>query len=158
MLPWLRRHLNGRWQTAIAARPDTLCLRFPDAPPLRVVHGAPGDPWKGIRPDNRDEAVQALRAGVEEGTLVAGHTHLPMDRTAGRRRALNPGSVGVPIDERLAASYALLEASGDEGAAHLGMTDSHRRRRAPNGPAGRPVVCGVLCQFLRRGENQAVLP
>ena len=102
-----------------------------------MVHGAPGDPWKGIQPDHSDEVVQALLAGVEEGTLVAGHTHLPMDRTVGRWRVLNPGSVGVPLDGRLAASYALLEASGDDWQATI--------RRVPIDPAP------VLREFERQG-------
>jgi len=33
----LHRQLNGRWLTAIAAWPDTLSLRFPDAPPRRAT-------------------------------------------------------------------------------------------------------------------------
>jgi predicted phosphodiesterase len=45
LLPWLHRQLNGHWRNVIAAWPDALSLRFPDAPPLRVVHGSPRSPW-----------------------------------------------------------------------------------------------------------------
>jgi len=109
LLPWLRRQLNGHWHHVVAAWPDTLSLRFPDAPPVRVVHGAPGDHWRGLYPRFTDAEVEAALAGVEEPVVVAGHTHLPMDRVAGRWRVVNPGSVGVPLDGAVAAAYALLE-------------------------------------------------
>jgi predicted phosphodiesterase len=37
LLPWLHGQLNGHWRNVIAA--------WPDAPPLRVVHGSPRSPW-----------------------------------------------------------------------------------------------------------------
>lgn len=113
---WLRRQLAGRWHTAIAAWPDTLCLRFPDAPPVRVVHGSPRSVWEGIYPDPDhlpDAAVEPMLAGVEEETVVVAHTHLPTDRRVGRQRILNPGPVGVPLDGRFSASYLLLDGDAD---------------------------------------------
>ncbi len=58
--------------------------------------------------------VEAMLAGVEETTVIAGHTHLAMDRKAGRWHIMNPGSVGVPLDGIFSASYMLLEGT-DEG-------------------------------------------
>ncbi|MBI4551574.1 MAG: metallophosphoesterase family protein [Candidatus Latescibacteria bacterium] len=114
LLPWLHRNLNGRWRSAIAAWPDTLSLRFPDAPPLRIVHGSPRSPWESMYPILSDEEIEVFMTDVEEATVIAGHTHLPMDRRVGRWRILNPGSVGVPVDGRSGASYLLLEGT-DEG-------------------------------------------
>jgi predicted phosphodiesterase len=121
LLPWLHRQLAGPWQTAIAAWPDTLSLRFPDAPPLRVVHGSPASPWLGIRLTDADRRVEAMLAGVEETTLLVGHIHRALDRTVGGRRVLNPGPVGVPLDGHFGASYLLLEGGGD------GWTPTFRR-------------------------------
>jgi len=113
MLPWLYRQLNGRWHKAIAAWPDTLSLRFPDAPPLRVVHGSPRSPSEAIHWTHGDAEIMEMLAGVEETTLVAGHTHLAMDRRVGRWHILNAGTVGVPLDGRFRASYMLLEGDAD---------------------------------------------
>jgi len=41
--------------------------------------------------------------------IICGHTHLPMDRKSGRWQIFNPGSVGVPLDGILSASYMILE-------------------------------------------------
>jgi predicted phosphodiesterase len=112
LLPRLRRELGGRWQSRIAAWPDTLRLCFPDAPPLRVVHGSPRSPWEGVS-HTADDRAAAMLAGVEEETVVAGHTHRAVDRAVGRWRILNPGSAGVPLDGCFSASYLLLDGDAD---------------------------------------------
>jgi predicted phosphodiesterase len=113
MLPWLRAQLWGRWQTAIAAWPDELSLRFPDAPPIRVFHGRPGDPWRGLHPLLGGDEIGRLLGAVEEPAVIGGHTHLPMSRRSGRWHLLNPGSVGVPLDGRQLASYMILDGDAD---------------------------------------------
>ncbi|HUS15439.1 MAG TPA: metallophosphoesterase [Chloroflexia bacterium] len=110
-LPDLHRQLAGRWLRTIAAWPDTLQLRLADAPPLRIVHGTPASPWAPMYPDAPAEHLAALLGGVEETTVVAAHTHLPMDRVVDRWHLINPGSVGVPLDGIFGAAYAILEGS-----------------------------------------------
>ena len=116
LLPWLHRQLNGRWRNVIAAWPDALSLRFPDAPPLRVVHGSPRSPWEPIYSISTEVEIEAMLVGVEETTLVAAHTHLAMVRRVGRWHILNPGAVGVPLDGTFCARYLLLE--GDAAGWH----------------------------------------
>ena len=149
LLPWLKRQLQGRWETVIAAWPDTLCLRFPDAPPIRVVHGSARSAWESIFPQVTEAEAETLLAGVEESTVIAAHSHLPMDRHVGRWHILNPGSVGVPLDGRFRARYTLLEGRAD------GWTATPRE--LPFDPA--PVLlefeqsrfveeCGVMGQLV----------
>lgn len=114
LLPWLHRQLNGRWRNVIAAWPDTLHLRFPDAPPIRVLHGSPRSPRDLIYPISTDQEIETMLTGIEETTVVAGHTHLAMDRHVSRWHILNPGAVGQPVDGIVSASYMLLE-GGQEG-------------------------------------------
>jgi predicted phosphodiesterase len=108
LLPWLHAQLAGLWQSAIAAWPDELSLRFPDAPPIRVLHGLPGNPWRGIPPLLNEAELATLLDGVPEAVIVSAHTHLPMSRHVAGRHLLNPGSVGVPLDGLQSASYLLL--------------------------------------------------
>lgn len=114
---WLHRQLAGPPRDRIALWPDTLGYRPPDAPPLRIVHGSPRHHAEPIYPDVDEAALAAMLAGVGEGTIVAAHTHLPMDRQIGRWHVLNPGSVGMMLDGNRDASYLLLEgdASGWRG-------------------------------------------
>jgi predicted phosphodiesterase len=118
-LPTLLQELAGKWHNVIAAWPDTLGIRFADAPPLRVIHGTPHSPWEPIYPDTSAESIAALFSDVEEGTVVTAHTHLSMDRVVDRWHMINPGSVGVPLDGVFSASYAVLEGNGDGWQAEL---------------------------------------
>ncbi|CAG0930978.1 hypothetical protein TFLX_01944 [Thermoflexales bacterium] len=110
--PWLNRQLDHQRKALIATWPDTLTLRFSDAPPVYVVHGTPQSAWDSLYPTLTDKEIADLLAGVQENTVVAGHTHLPLDRRSGKWHLLNPGSVGVPLDGQFTASYMLLD--GDE--------------------------------------------
>ncbi len=109
------------WQR-IGVMPDELTLRFADAPPLRVLHGAPGDPFNAVtrRHEMRPEA-RALLAGVAERSVVSGHYHLSFERQLADWQIINPGAAGAPMDGLRAASYAILE--GDAS----GWRVEHRR-------------------------------
>jgi predicted phosphodiesterase len=109
LLPWLRRQLSPVLQVRIATWPDMIVVRPPDAPPLRIVHGSPRSPFEAIRPQVTEAELAPMLAGIEEETIIAGHTHVAMDRQVGRWRVLNPGSVGVPLDGQFFARYLLLD-------------------------------------------------
>jgi predicted phosphodiesterase len=143
LLPWLQEQLDGRWPALIGAWPDTLSLRFIDAPPVRVVHGSPRGNTEPMLPGEAEADIAAMLAGVGEPLVIAGHTHLPMARriTAGGAantwQVYNPGSVGVPLDGQFLARYMLLE--GDS----RGWRPSFRA--VPSDPAP------VLREFERQG-------
>lgn len=112
--PVLHRQLGGRLVGRIATWPDALTLRFRDAPTVRVIHGSPRSHFEGMSPLTTDDEIRAMLAGVEELTVIAGHTHLAMERQVGRWRVINPGTVGTPLDGTFEAQYAILE-GGDDG-------------------------------------------
>ncbi len=108
LLSWLARTMRGRWHNLIATWPDTISLQFPDAPPVRIVHGSPRSNSEAIYPLASEELIEAMFADVKERTIIAGHTHIAMDRRIGDRHLLNPGSVGCPLQGKPEASYMIL--------------------------------------------------
>jgi predicted phosphodiesterase len=155
LLPWLQQQVPGRLKTLIAGWPDSLSLRFPDTPPIRVEHASPRQNTVGIYPGSPDAEVAAMLAGVEETTVITGHTHLPLDRQVPGRpdgggwRVLNPGTVGAPLDGRSVSTYLLLEGQAAGWTATL--------REVPLDPA--PILreferqdfataCGVVGHFV----------
>lgn len=111
---WLNRRVSAPMQTVIATWPEGLRLEYREAPPVCVSHGSPRDKWESIYPTLSDGDIETIVAGVAENVVISGHTHLALDRTVARWHLVNPGSVGVPLDGRMAASYVLLrdEAGG----------------------------------------------
>jgi predicted phosphodiesterase len=106
---WLNDQLGGHWKNVIAAWPESLTLRYPDAPLARVVHASPRDIRAGIYDLTPDDEVAACLDGVDESFVIFGHTHLRMDRQVGRWRLFNPGAVGAPLDGKHGASYVILD-------------------------------------------------
>ena len=51
-------------------------------------------------------------AGVDAGLVVAGHTHMQLDRMVGDVRFVNAGSVGMPYEDEVAAFWTLI--AGDQ--------------------------------------------
>lgn len=120
MPPYLHDALGDDGVNRLACMPDALQLRFRDAPPLRVFHGIPGDPWIAMYPDSSEDQICKWLAGITERTVIAAHSHVAMERHVAGWHIFNPGSVGVPLDGEHSASYMILEGSsqGWELAAH----------------------------------------
>lgn len=83
--------------------------------PVIGYHAIPGDDEPmSLRPDTPDEeAVDALLD--REGKLaIGGHTHRTMDRSLGRWRVLNPGSVGLSWVQPGVAEWMLVTIEDEE--------------------------------------------
>ncbi len=111
--PWLSATVPAYWRNVIATLPDTLQLRFPGAPSVRVVHGSPRSHWEPMFVITPEDEMLAMLEGVEENIVIAGHTHLPMERQVGRWQVINPGSVGQPLDGNYDACYMLFDSCAD---------------------------------------------
>lgn len=71
-------------------------------------HAGKGDLYKYLKPETPEEEFSAF-SDLNQEIVLLGHTHIPMDRTIGGKRFLNPGSLGQPRDDDSRASYAVLE-------------------------------------------------
>ncbi len=109
--------------------PHDLLIEIDNAPPLRLFHGLPGDPFSGITPATENSSIAGSIAIYDEPVILCGHTHQPLDRTVEkpesasangpefivRQRILNPGSVGVPYNGDPRAHYLLLDLVEENG-------------------------------------------
>ena len=83
------------------------------------MHGSPRRLSERIFPE-RDPALLALiLSQISEPVLVCGHTHIPWQVERDGRLALNPGSVGSPLNGVTGAQYALLAWTGQRWQARL---------------------------------------
>ena len=112
-LPLLYDQLKGRWYNTIAAMPDELTLQYPDGPPIRVMHGTPGNPFNALGRKSTDDEVRQMLNGIEEPTVISGHYHLSFEHHVDGWHSLNPGSLGVPLDGLQDANYLILDSAGD---------------------------------------------
>jgi hypothetical protein len=112
----------GGWLDWLTGLPLEQRLELEDGTRLFATHVAPDqDDGLGIHPKLSDEELTLLVAHAAADLVCVGHTHWPVDRTAGGVRVINTGSVSNPIAFDLRASYALLESTA------AGYRIEHRR-------------------------------
>ena len=69
-----------------------------------VLAPLPAAAWTATMIDR----AQRVLAGVEQRLVVCGHTHAQSDRMLGGVRVVNAGSVGMPLEGRAGAFWALV--------------------------------------------------
>jgi predicted phosphodiesterase len=87
--------------------PLTVTLDVDGLGPTLFCHASPRRDDEMLLVDSPPERWDAALDGVEAGVVVCGHTHMPFDRLVGRRRVVNPSSVGMPYGHP-GAGWALL--------------------------------------------------
>lgn len=126
---WIAARMSCEQHQYLAMLPDDFTFLLPEAPPLRIAHGVPGNNQTGFTDDQPDMQIGPHLAHVDESILITAHSHQQFDRTihhAGRQwRLVNPGTVGLPINGNPAAQFAMLEIVGNRwhAAFHLAPYD-----------------------------------
>lgn len=110
---WTMERLGARRLATISDYPAARRLGFGYGHPIHLVHGVPGDPFRGFYFESSDSDLLADLSGVSEDVLVCAHTHQPLYRTIGRKKILNGGSVGIPYNGDPRAQYLVLTLVGD---------------------------------------------
>ena len=135
-----RAALTAHHLAALATLPLDYCLTFADAPPLRLLHGLPGNFFVGFRPDSPAGWASRHLATVSEGMVVGGRTHVPMSRWILRSgdgaggqgwQVVNSGSAGAPYDGDPHVSYIWLEGDAGGWKASIRRMDYDREAVAP---------------------------
>ena len=110
-LAFCRERIGAERVRELMGRPEEA-----EVPEGRLVHASPVSDMRSFAPEPADDEAELL-AGMGEGRLVFGHTHLQFHRVApGGVELVNPGSVGLPFDGDPWAAYSLL---GDGGEVEL---------------------------------------
>lgn len=97
----------AHYQGVIHSWPKSLTLDVTGLGPALFCHATPHDETAIITRVTSEERARPLLAGLEESVVGCGHTHMQMDRTIGRTRVLNAGSVGM-CTARTGADWLLL--------------------------------------------------
>ena len=152
LLRWTREQLAG----LPLAWPRTLRLDN-----MLFAHGTPDNPNHLLYPDD----LPALLAGLPEGVAwyFSGHNHHPWDVSAGGRRGVNPGSLGMLEDGHGGtAPFAIMEAEGERVSCqvcHAAYDPAETRRAyvASGAAQAAPEMCRAAMYTMETGTYQACL-
>lgn len=141
---WTLEQLGMRRLRAIADWPEDMRIDLDGSAPIRVIHGVPGNPFRGLFVETESHDIADALQDVAEEFVVCGHTHRPLHRTVGHWTILNGGSVGIPYNGDPRAQYLMLSSERDT------WISEYRRVTYP--------VASVREAFRQNGLAQALGP
>ena len=106
---WCHERLTHEERDLVSAWPSTLEVDVDDLGRCLFCHATPRSDEENITHLTSDDELGAALAGTDADVVVAGHTHVQLDRRVpGAPRLVNPGSVGLPCQGEPGAFWALL--------------------------------------------------
>jgi predicted phosphodiesterase len=122
-----------------------------------LCHATPRDDEEILTRISPDERWREVLAGVEERTVVCGHTHVQFDRTVDGTRLLNAGSVGMPCEDQPGAYWLAI---GDDVEFRRSEYDVEAMRGSLDDigwpdewPSATPAEATEFFEKLARGER-----
>jgi predicted phosphodiesterase len=103
--PWVAERLSEDARAVVRGWPATAALDVPELGSVCFCHGSPRSDTEIITTASPEARVRPMLEGVDEPTIVCGHTHVQFDRRVGARRIVNAGSVGMPYQGEAGAAF-----------------------------------------------------
>jgi predicted phosphodiesterase len=105
---WVAARLEQRHRDRLAAFEPAVTIDVDGLGPTLFCHGSPRSDSEILTAVTPEDRLRRVLGGVAEDVVVCGHTHRQFDHTAGGRRVVNAGAVGMPYEGDGAAFWALL--------------------------------------------------
>ena len=99
IMQWAGDQLSAEQRSLIASWPVGVQLEIPGLGDVMFVHATPRSDTETFTRQTPEEPLLAVFSGIDVAMVICGHTHMQFDRTIGRMRVLNAGSVGMPFGE-----------------------------------------------------------
>ena len=95
---WTAQQVHPEHQPLLAGWPKTLRLQIPGVGEVLFCHATPRNDREIFTRLTSEDCLLPVFEGVNAAAVVVcGHTHMQFDRTIGRTRVVNAGSVGMPF-------------------------------------------------------------
>jgi putative phosphoesterase len=94
---WNAQQLDPEHARVLGSWPKTLRIEMPGLGDVLFCHATPQndtDVFTRLTPEDR---LLPIFEGLDVSLVVCGHTHMQFDRTIGKIRVVNAGSVGMPF-------------------------------------------------------------
>jgi len=95
---WCVEQLALEDRDFLASFAETIAIEVDGLGRVLFCHGSPRSDEEIMTARTPDARLREFLGG-DADVVVCGHTHMPFDRTVGRVRVINPGSVGMPYGE-----------------------------------------------------------
>lgn len=101
-LAWVAGQLSPAHRDFLAQLPGEIIIHLEGRGEMLFCHATPRSDEEIFTPVTPEERLTAMFSGVQQRTVICGHTHIQFERLAGGCHILNAGSVGMPFADRRA--------------------------------------------------------
>jgi putative phosphoesterase len=108
VIRWTADRLDPEHQRSVTRWPTTCRVDVRGLGGVLFCHATPRNDTECFTRVTPEDRLAPVFAGVAASMVVCGHTHMPFDRTVGRVRVVNAGSVGMPFAPPPGAYWLLL--------------------------------------------------
>jgi putative phosphoesterase len=105
---WTAGRIEGDQRDFLASFAERAVVEVDGLGEVLFCHGSPRSDEEMLTTLTPEERWRPILAGVEQRTVLCGHTHTQFDRSLDTWRLVNAGSVGMPYEGRAGAYWALL--------------------------------------------------
>jgi putative phosphoesterase len=96
---WVAQQLHPEYEPLLAGWPKTLRVEIRGLGEVLFCHATPRNDTEVFTRLTSEDRLLPVFEGLDVPVVVCGHTHMQFDRTIGRVRVVNAGSVGMPYGE-----------------------------------------------------------
>ena len=98
-LRWVAQQLHPEYEQLLASWPKTLRVQIRGLGDVLFCHATPRNDTEVFTRLTPEDRLLPVFEELFVPIVVCGHTHMQFDRTVGRIRVVNAGSVGMPFGE-----------------------------------------------------------
>ena len=107
-IQWTAERLSDEQRGFLGSLAESVVLDVDGLGDVCFCHATPRSDEEIVTQATPDRHLQQVLARTGEPVVVAGHTHMQLDRCVDGTRWVNAGSVGMPYEGDVAAFWALL--------------------------------------------------
>jgi putative phosphoesterase len=148
---WAAHQLHPEYERLLAGWPKTLRLEIPELGEVLFCHGTPRNENECFTRLTPEDRLLPVFGGLNVPVVICGHTHMQFDRTIGRTRVVNAGSVGMPFGEP-GAYWLLLGPKVQLRHTPYDLTKAAERIRGTNYPQAQDFAARYVLQPPSEGQ------
>jgi putative phosphoesterase len=152
---WVARQLDPEHEQAMALWPATLRIEIPGLGEVLFCHATPRNDTEIFTRLTPEDVLLPVFEGLDAAVVVCGHTHMQFDRTIGKVRVVNAGSVGMPFGEP-GADWLLLGPGVQLRHTPYDLTSAAERIRNTDYPQAQDFAARNVLQPPSEGEMLAL--
>lgn len=151
VMRWAGQQLQPEFDQLVATWPKTIQVEIQGLGQVLFCHATPRDDNEIFTRLTPEERLLPVFEGLDVSIVVCGHTHMQFDRTIGKLRVVNAGSVGAPFGEP-GAYWLLLESDIQLRHTVYDLRTAADRVRATNYPEAQDFAASNILQPASEGE------